>query len=720
MMHLSTVWNIKIRNMAISTMLLMLASCGTPPAKESPQIKETSSEKETPSKAQPAPQKELQFFVKADGADSNPGTADKPFATLEKARDRIRVLRKSNEIPPEISPVINISGKIELKNKFRLTEEDYGTADVPLVIRSSGEAKAVLTGGKAITNFKPVAEQETLRRLKPDVQGKVLQSDLRELGITDYGSLSSRGFSRAIATAHMELFFDNMPMTLARYPNEGSYLKITGVGKSSVDEWKAETGDLKEGFLYKDDRPKTWKPCKDLWVHGFWSWDWANSVEHVETIDSEKGFIKTSPPYGLYSFRKGQRFYFLNVLEELDAPGEFYVDREKGILYFYPPKDIAKAEATVSILKEPLVSFDNTTNIVFENILLECGRSHGISISGGKNITVAGCEIRNFGNRGIDVNGGTNHNIVSCDVYNTGDGGISAQGGNRKTLVPGGHVISNCHVHHMGRWSKCYQAGIAMTGVGLTASNNLIHDGPHNAVLFNGNDMAIEYNEIHSVCLETGDVGAVYTGRDYTFRGNKINYNFIHDIGGVGMGSMGIYMDDCVSGTEIRGNILKNSTRAVFLGGGRDFKVENNIFINCRPAIHIDGRGIDKNPVWSNMVKKYMKDRLNEMKHHEPPYSTRYPEIATLDKYYEAGNGVPPENISIKNNICCGGEWLKIEWNAKPECAKVADNTVSNAPGFVDADKGNYLLRDDAPALKTGFKQLPFDKIGLQKDKYRK
>jgi parallel beta-helix repeat protein len=232
--------------------------------------------------------------------------------------------------------------------------------------------------------------------------------------------------------------------------------------------------------------------------------------------------------------------------------------------------------------------------------------------------------------------------------------------------------------------------------------------------------MTIEYNEIHNVCLETGDVGAVYTGRDYTFRGNRINYNFIHDIGGVGMGSMGIYMDDCVSGTEIRGNILKNSTRAVFLGGGRDFKVENNIFINCKPAIQIDGRGIDKNPVWSNMVNKYMRDRLKEMNHHNPPYSTRYPEIATVDKYYEAGNGVPPEDITIKNNICAGGVWLKIEWNAKPECAKVADNTVSAEPGFVDAEKGDFLLKDDAPALKTGFKQIPVSKIGLQKDVYRK
>jgi len=179
-------------------------------------------------------------------------------------------------------------------------------------------------------------------------------------------------------------------------------------------------------------------------------------------------------------------------------------------------------------------------------------------------------------------------------------------------------------------------------------------------------------------------------------------------------------MDDCVSGTEIRGNILKNSTRAVFLGGGRDFKVENNIFINCKPAIQIDGRGIDKNPVWVNMVTKVMKDRLNAMNYHNPPYSTRYPEIATVDKYYDEGKGVPPENIIIRDNICSGGEWLKIEWNAKPECAKVSDNTVAADPGFLDPEKGNYFLKDSSPALRSGFKQIPFGRIGLQRDNYRK
>ena len=113
---------------------------------------------------------------------------------------------------------------------------------------------------------------------------------------------------------------------------------------------------------------------------------------------------------------------------------------------------------------------------------------------------------------------------------------------------------------------------------------------------------SIEFNEIHHVCLETGDVGAIYTGRDWTLRGNVIRHNFIHHTGGVGMGSMGIYLDDCVSGTQIYGNVFCKVHRAAFIGGGRDYKVENNIFVDCTPAVELDGRGLSKRPsgtTWS-------------------------------------------------------------------------------------------------------------------------
>jgi len=92
-------------------------------------------------------------------------------------------------------------------------------------------------------------------------------------------------------------------------------------------------------------------------------------------------------------------------------------------------------------------------------------------------------------------------------------------------------------------------------------------------------------------CRETGDVGALYTGRDWGSVGNVIRYNFIHHTGGVRGWSMGVYLDDCDNGDTIYGNAFYRVTRAAFIGGGRYNRVENNLFVDCSPAVHVDARG---------------------------------------------------------------------------------------------------------------------------------
>ncbi len=145
--------------------------------------------------------------------------------------------------------------------------------------------------------------------------------------------------------------------------------------------------------------------------------------------------------------------------------------------------------------------------------------------------------------------------------------------------------------------------------MGDRISHNLIAKVPHMAIGFKGNDHLIEYNEIDSACYESNDAGAIYTGRNWTMRGNVIRYNYLHDIAGFeGKGCVGIYLDDAFSSAEITGNIFKNVTRAMMIGGGRDNKVVNNIFIGCTPSIHVDARGMgwmrnEHIPAWIKEAK---------------------------------------------------------------------------------------------------------------------
>ncbi|HIJ53859.1 MAG TPA: right-handed parallel beta-helix repeat-containing protein [Planctomycetes bacterium] len=664
------------------------------------------------------------FYVSPGGNDGASGSSGvKAFATLHRARDAIRELKKTTGLPEGGITVWIRGGEYYLEQGFELTSEDSGTAEAPIVYRAMPGERVRIIGGLEVSGRQKVRDQAILDRLAPAARGQVYQVDLRAQGIDDFGQLRSRGFGRGTSPAALELFFQDKPMNLARWPND-SFVKIAGFTEAKDDGHGRRLGELSGGFNYDGDRPNRWKDTNDIWVHGYWAYDWANSYEHIAHIDIKKRHIKTSPPYGNYGFRTGGRFYFLNVLEELDKPGEWYLDSKSGILYFWPPAPIEQGRSLVSILEEPMVHLNSTSYITIRGLAIECARGVGVRISGGSNNHVIDCTLCNLGNYGVTVNGGKDHSVVGCEIYQTGDGGISLRGGDRRTLTPANHFAYNNHIHHVARWSRCYVPAISMSGVGSRISNNLIHDHPHCAILFGGNDHLIELNEIHHVCLETGDVGAIYTGRDYTFRGNIIRHNFIHHTGGVGMGSMGIYMDDCVSGTQIYGNVLWKLHRAVFLGGGRDFKVENNIFIDCDPAVDIDGRGLSKSPVWHNMVYKTMKERLERMNWKQPPYSTRYPELADLQKYYARDDGLPPGNILVARNICVGEKWLTIRWGATKDMVTVRDNLVcqeaslsgEGAPHFVDAASGDFRLKDDSPAFELGFKRIPFEQIGLVKN----
>jgi len=644
----------------------------------------------------------------------NENRTDGPFATLGAARQAIRQMKKAGGLPAGGVTVSIAPGDYYLEQGLELTAEDSGIADSPIVYRAAGTQSVRLVGGREIGNWRKVEDPAILARLDPAARDSVRQVELKALGITNFGRLSSRGFGRPVTPAALELFFAGKPMTLARWPN-GGFTKIVGYPEGAGDEHGGKLGKLPGGFNYEGDRPRRWRDTSDIWIHGYWAYDWANSYEHVASIDLDKRLIKTSPPYGHYGFRAGGdggRFFFLNILEEVDEPGEWYLDRTSGILYFWPPQPIDQSRAMVSVIESPMIHINGASHVAIQGLTIECARGTAIQIAGGDDNRVADCTLGDLGNYGIAIDGGTNHRVDGCTIYETGDGGVSVDGGDRKTLKSAGHVVENNHIHHIARWSRCYAPAILISGVGVRASNNLIHDHPHCAILFNGNEHVIERNEIHHVCLETGDVGAIYTGRDYTYRGNVIRHNFIHHTGGVGMGSMGIYMDDCVSGTLIYGNVLWKLHRAVFLGGGRDFRVENNIFVDCDPAVELDGRGLSKAPVWHDMVYKTMKQRLEEMNWKQPPYSTRYPELATLEQYYAKDDGVPPGNVLVARNICVGSKLLNITWGATPEMVESRDNLTDADPLFVDAANGNFRLKSDSPALKLGFDPIPFDKIG--------
>ena len=643
------------------------------------------------------------FYLSPGGDDAAAGAKSAPFATLERARDELRALKRAGKLSGGATVEL-AAGVYQLGKALELTAEDSGPSPAdPIIYRARRGANVRLVGGRVIDDFRPVTDPAVLERLDPAARGKVLVADIKALG--DFGKANGGG---------LEVFCNDVPMTSARWPNDG-FVKIVDVIADKPVNVRGTKGDAGGKFVYDGDRAKRWVGEKDLWLHGYWFWDWSDSSQKVARLDTDKRTIELADPQHGYGYRKGQWYYAFNALSELDQPGEWYLDREAGRLYFLPPARLTPGAVVVSVAPN-LVQMKSTANVVLRGMTLEACRETAVVASGVSDVEIVGCIVRNVGMNAIDLDGKCS-GVVGCDVYNTGKAGITISGGDRKTLTGAGMYADNNHVHDVGRIFRMYCGGINVHGVGNRVSHNLIDNCPHTAIFFGGNDNVMEFNEIHSVCYESNDAGAIYSGRDWTQRGNIVRNNYLHDISGFeGRGCVGVYLDDMYCGTLIQGNLFYKVTNAAFIGGGRDCTIDNNTFVYCLPSVHVDARALGwakyHADTWVEEGKT--KGTLSGILYNKPPYSVRFPELINI---LNEDPGAPRGNI-VTRNICVGGKWDGIEGKARP-LIKFESNLLDQDPLFVDAARLNFQLKDGSPAFALGFQRLPLQQMGLYQDDRR-
>ncbi|MBI5092878.1 MAG: right-handed parallel beta-helix repeat-containing protein [Candidatus Hydrogenedentes bacterium] len=648
------------------------------------------------------------IYVSTEGKDAwsgrlpvpDPAKTDGPFATLERARDEIRKLKQAGPLPAPGVTVVIRSGAYYLGKPFELSADDSGTETAPITYTAFPGEEVRLSAAKPVAGFQAITDPEVLQRLDEQSRAHVLQADLKSQGIADPGAPNEGG---------AEVFFDDMPMTLSRWPNEG-FARIADIVVQDGLVSHGIKGSKVGKFKYDGDRPSRWLHEKDPWLYGCWFWDWSDERQKIASIDTGAATITLAPPAHGYGYRKGQWYYAFNMLSELDSPGEWYIDREKGILYFWPPHPINTAKTAVTILPNVVV-MKETSFVTLQGFTIEGARGDALIVSGGKGVQAASCVIRNIGGTGAQMSG-AGHRFHDCEVYQTGAGGVALSGGDRVTLTPGGLSAENNHFHNYGRVKPMYTPAISLNGVGNLAAHNLIHDAPHAAILFGGNDHVMEFNEIHHVCQQSNDAGAIYTGCNWTMRGNQIRYNYLHDITGFeDKGCVGVYLDDMFSSAAIYGNVFYNVVSAAFIGGGRDCSIENNIFVDCKPAVHVDARALGWAAGTADDWLKEAKDKgtISGIAYNKPPYSDRYPKLITiLDNNPKA----PVGNV-IARNICWGGKWDDIEQAARP-LLTFESNLLDQDPLFVDAEKHDYHLKKESPAFKLKFKEIPIDQVGIR------
>ena len=305
-----------------------------------------------------------EIYVAVSGNDSNLGTKDKPFRTLERARDAIRKLKQSD--PSATGYTVWLRGGVHYRAEaFELSAEDSGSEKARVSYRAFREEYVRLSGAKSIPpdGFQPVEDPGVRIRLEEGVRGKVLQIDLKAWGINDYGPAGLGG---------LELFCNDQRMQLARWPNQG---------------WALARRDEKDAltctFTFPIDPPNAWAGVDDVFLHGYWRYDYQDAIMKPKRIDTDRRTISLESKLGEGS-PGDRRFYALNVFEELDRPGEWYLNRAEGVLYFVPPEVFAEEGVSLSVLTKPLVVMRNTEHVTLPGLTFEATRSTAVVIEGGE------------------------------------------------------------------------------------------------------------------------------------------------------------------------------------------------------------------------------------------------------------------------------------------------------------------------------------------------
>ncbi len=661
------------------------------------------------------------FYVSLQGSDDWSGTlsrplADKtdgPLATFAGAKRVLTKMKSTDSYPKEGVVFEFLEGEYSLSNTVLLeTESVTGKPDAPVVFRSGKNQKVTFTGALSIENAMPVRDKAVLDLLPEPARQQVRVANMYDLGLHQIPD-----WKRDPPL----LFCNGQPMSLTRWPAKG-FVKIVDVEENEPVDVRGTKGDKVGRFVYEDEKQGRWQGEPDAWLHGYWFWDWSEGRQAIASIDPNEKIIELKSPHHGYGYRKGQWYYAFNLLSELDKPGEWVFDHPGGKLYFWPPESTDPGKTnpdriTLSIT-ENLIKVIGVAHLRFENLNFERTRGTALFIENSENIVVDSCTFRQIGTICVAMRGGNSNSVENCHLHELSNSGISLSGGDRKTLTRGNHRAINNRIHDYGRWKRMYCQAISLSGVGQRVAHNLIYDSPHIGISLSGNEHLIELNEIHHVCKESNDAGAIYTGRDWTMRGTIIRHNYLHHLQGLEKrGCEGIYLDDMASGMLLHGNVFFDVYRAFQIGGGRDVIVENNLIIDCKMGVYVDARALG----WAKpSLDKSMKPKLDAMPIQSEIWKSRYPQLLIL---WDDNPGAPKGTVVRRNigvNSSVNSKLLIISEEAKPYVTTENNLDLSSSQaGFIDGEEQDFRLKESSMIFQSlpGFQPIPFEKIGLQEPK---
>lgn len=675
------------------------------------------------------------FYVSTNGNDhwsgrrANPTTDDGPFATLERARIAVRTLLEALKEPRPVRIVVR-GGTYYLENTLDFGLEDSGTERAPVTYAAAAGEKVVISGG----------------RLLPG--GQWSEGNGRKAWRVDVPEV------KAGKWRFRELFVNGERRPRTRLPREGEY---------RIESLPGYTGDFLRSptrhFVYAPGHiVPTWRNLPDVEVVGITRWlDNRLPIESVDgatrtvTFDRPSLFaLVSSAPWGDSTLTPSV-YWVENVFEALDRPGQWYLDRPEGRLYYLPRanEDMAAAEIIAPRLLRVVQVVGRAEapahDIRFEGLTFShtewqpppdyaSSLQAGVEVPGAiyfdyaERCVMDGGGIEHIGNCGIEVNVGCNDlEISNTRIVDIGAGGIrighffswetdgsgqlTERGRQRKAAMPTGPhsqriVIANNVIAQCGRFTP--EAGGIFVGdnAGIQILHNHIHDmfqcgisvgsvqdfGPAQA-----RDNIIEYNHVHDIGQGMlSDIAGIYT---CSSPNSRIRYNRVHDVNRRDYGGWGIYPDEGSHDLLIQNNLVYNcEDGALFAHHCRNITAENNIFaLNQRVQVERYGFGGFELTCRRNLI------------------------------YFEEGTALGPVGVERGDTSVCVFD-SNLYWNVSGKPVLFGDKTIDQwragaqdknsivaDPMFRDPARGDFQLPTHSPARQIGFEPWDISNVGLGK-----
>lgn len=653
------------------------------------------------------------LYVSKDGNDSwtgalsshNTDRTDGPFATLEKARNIIRTMKGNGNLTSPVTVQVR-GGVYYLDRTLILEGQDSGTKECPITYMVFPDEKVIISGGKRITaSWQPYADKIMFCSIPEVKEGKWY---------------------------FRQLFVDGKRQIRARMPDTGFYYVAEVVtGENSLSSFKYKNGDIKR-----------WSNLNDVEILVFHSWD--DSRLRIAELNEEQNIVKFTGP-AIYAFDMWKshyngvlsRYYVENVFEGMDSPGEWYLNRQTGDLYYYPlsGENIHDSEIVAPVLNQLILCKGDSLNrrpvqyIRFSGFTLcdtdwqlppeghyggwgDFVRPSAITLMYAEHCAFENNIINNVGTYAFDLDHGSADNVINRnEIAYIGSGGIRFETGlpevrsKFSNLHTRRNVVSNNHIHHCGViYPSAIGVALGTSGQNIVSHNN-IHDVGYCGLGNFGPENIIEFNEVHHVMQQLCDGAGIFMQRTET-DGTIVRNNIFHDIYPYAYYGWGIYLDERTEYVTVMNNIVyRTLSGGTMIHGGRYNFWENNVFVESGDS-QIFWNTL-RNYAYKNVYEKNIFYYTNpESKLIYVPGSWTFDAIEKCDYNLFFCKGSDKMLVQGIPEVSTFEHWQKKGFDF---------HSITADPLFVDPEHDNYTLKENSPAFKLGFQQIDVSTVGPQK-----